>query len=180
MRFIETGIAGAKVIQPTSHQDERGQFMRGWCVQELAEHGLEFVPVQANLVFSYEKGTVRGMHLQQAPALEKKLVRCTRGALFDVVLDLRAELSTFGQWYGVELTAENRQVLYVPENCAHGCQTLEDGTEICYMTSAFFTPKAVRGVRFDDPAFDIKWPLVATVISEQDRSWPLVARKETV
>jgi len=124
--------------------------------------------------FSVRKGTIRGMHYQEAPALEAKLVRCTRGIIFDVALDLRAESSTYGQWYGVELSAVNGRMLYIPENCAHGCQTLEDDAEIYYMTSAFYTPSAVRGVRFDDPAFSIRWPLPVTVVSEQDRNWPLV------
>lgn len=174
MRFKETGIVGAKVIDPNPHQDERGRFMRAWCAQEFADHGLNFSLAQANFAFSLTKGTIRGMHFQQKPALEAKLVRCTRGVLFDVVLDLRPQSPTYGLWYGVELSAENGRMVYVPEHCAHGCQTLEDCTEIYYMTSAFFTPSAVRGVRFDDPAFDIKWPLPATQVSEQDRSWPLV------
>jgi dTDP-4-dehydrorhamnose 3,5-epimerase len=174
MHFIETGIVGAKVIDSNPHRDERGQFMRAWCAGEFAEQGLSFLAVQANIVFSIAKGTIRGMHYQQAPALEAKLVRCTRGALFDVVLDVRPESPTYGKWYGVELTAENGRMLYLPENCAHGCQSLEDCTEIYYMASAVFTPSAARGVRFDDPEFGIQWPLVATAVSEQDRNWPLV------
>ena len=174
MRFSETPLIGAWVIDPTPHDDDRGRFMRAWCAQEFTRHGLEFSPVQANMGFSVRKGTIRGMHYQEAPALEAKLVRCTRGAIFDVALDLRAESSTYGQWYGVELSAVNGRMLYIPENCAHGCQTLEDNTEIYYMTSAFYTPSAVRGVRFNDPVFSIRWPLPVTVVSEQDRNWPLV------
>jgi dTDP-4-dehydrorhamnose 3,5-epimerase len=176
MRFMETGIVGAKVIDPSPHQDERGRFLRAWCAREFVEHGLDFLPVQANLGFSIKRGTVRGMHFQQAPAVEAKLVRCTRGAIFDAVLDLRAKSPSYGEWYGAVLSAENAQMLYVPENCAHGYQTLEECTEMYYMTSGFYTPSAVRGVRFDDPAFAIQWPLVATVVSEQDRSWPLFER----
>jgi dTDP-4-dehydrorhamnose 3,5-epimerase len=116
------------------------------------------------------------MHFQQAPALEAKLVRCTRGSMFDVVLDVRPESPSYGKWYGTELSAENGRMLYVPEGCAHGYQTLEEWTEMYYMTSAFYTPSAVRGVRFDDPAFSVQWPLVATGVSEQDRNWPLVER----
>ena len=179
MHFSETGIVGAKVIDPIPHQDERGMFMRAWCVHEFAEQGLSFLPVQGNIVFSLAKGTVRGMHFQQAPALEAKLVRCTKGALFDVVLDLRPESPTYRNWYGVELTAANGRMLYIPENCAHGCQTLEDCTEIYYMASAVFTPSAARGVRFDDPEFAIQWPLVATAVSEQDRNWPLVTQPDS-
>jgi dTDP-4-dehydrorhamnose 3,5-epimerase len=176
MRFTETDVVGAWVIDPNPHGDGRGRFLRAWCAREFAEHGLDFLPVQANMGFSARKGTVRGMHFQEAPALEAKLVRCTRGAMFDVVLDLRPNSPSYGKWYGAELTAENSRMLYVPEHCAHGYQTLEDGTEMYYMTSAFYTPSTVRGVRFDDPAFDIRWPLVATVVSEQDRNWPLVER----
>ena len=176
MRFTDTDVVGAKVIDPSPHEDHRGRFMRAWCAQEFAEHGLDFSPVQANMGFSVRKGTVRGMHLQDAPALEAKLVRCTRGAMFDVVLDLRPESASYGKWYGAELSAENGRMLYVPEHCAHGYQTLEECTEMHYMTSAFYTPDVMRGVRFDDPAFSIQWPLVPTVISEQDRTWPLVQR----
>jgi dTDP-4-dehydrorhamnose 3,5-epimerase len=177
MRFNSTKIAGAVVIDPTPHEDERGRFMRAWCAQELAGQGLDFLPVQSNMVFSKRKGTVRGIHYQEAPALEAKLVRCTRGAIFDLVLDLRPDSSSYGEWYGTELSAENGRMLYVPEHCGHGCQAIEDGTEILYMTSAFYSPTAVRGVRFDDPAFGIQWPLIPTEISEQDRNWPLVERR---
>jgi len=176
LHFTETGIAGAWVIDPSPHGDDRGRFMRAWCAREFAEHGLDFVPVQANMGFSVRKGTVRGMHFQGEPALEAKLVRCTRGTIFDVVLDLRPESLSYGKWYGVELSAENGRMLYVPQGCGHGYQTLEEGTEMYYMTSEFYTPSAVRGVRFDDPAFGIQWPLVPTVVSEQDRNWPLVER----
>lgn len=176
LRFIKIDVVGARVIEPKAHEDTRGRFMRAWCAQEFAEDGLEFVPVQANMGFSVQKGTVRGMHYQETPALEAKLVRCTRGAIFDVVLDLRPESPSYGKWYGVELSAENGRMLYVPEHCAHGYQTLEDGTEMYYMTSGFYAPNVAHGVRFDDPAFGIQWPLVATVVSEQDRNWPLVER----
>jgi dTDP-4-dehydrorhamnose 3,5-epimerase len=173
MRFIETSIAGATVIDPTPHEDDRGRFMRAWCAREFADHGINFVPVQANMGFSRHQGTVRGMHYQDATAPEAKLVRCTRGSIFDVVLDLRQSSPTYGKWYGAELSATNGRMLFVPEHCAHGYQTLEDSTEMHYMTSAFYTPSAVRGARFDDPAFGIRWPLAITVVSEQDRNWPL-------
>jgi dTDP-4-dehydrorhamnose 3,5-epimerase len=178
MRFTEADIAGAMVIDPNPHEDDRGRFMRAWCAREFAEHGLDFVPVQANMGFSIRKGTVRGMHFQEAPALEAKLVRCTRGTIFDVVLDLRPESKSYGKWYGTELSAENGRMLYVPEHCAHGCQTLEDRTEIYYLTSAFYSPSEVRGVRFDDPAFNVQWPLAASEVSQQDRNWPLVERHD--
>ena len=176
MRFTETDIAGAWVIDPDPHEDERGRFMRAWCAREFSEHGLDFLPVQANFGFSVHKGTVRGMHFQEAPALEAKLVRCTRGSIFDVVLDVRPGSSTYGKWYGVELSAENGRMLYLPEHCAHGYQTLEEGTEIYYMASEVYTPGSARGMRFNDPAFSIRWPLPATMVSEQDRNWPLVKR----
>jgi dTDP-4-dehydrorhamnose 3,5-epimerase len=173
MHFVDTDVIGAKVIEPTPHLDDRGRFMRAWCAREFSEQGIEFVPVQANMGLSVHKGTIRGMHYQKAPAVETKLVRCTRGAMFDVVLDLRPESSSYGKWFGVELTAENGRMLYVPERCAHGYQTLEDGTEMYYFASEYYTPAAATGVRFDDPAFRIQWPLAATIVSEQDRNWPL-------
>ena len=131
--------------------------------------------MQANTGFSFRKGTLRGLHFQVKPALEAKLVRCTRGAVFDVVVDLRPQSPSYRKWYGVELRAENYQMLYLPEGCAHGYQTLEDHTDLYYLTSQYFTPSAARGVRFDDLTFAIKWPLVPTAISEQDRNWPLVS-----
>jgi dTDP-4-dehydrorhamnose 3,5-epimerase len=176
MHFVDTSVVSAMVIDPSPHQDTRGRFMRAWCVREFAEHGIEFEPVQANLGFSTERGTVRGMHFQVAPASEAKLVRCTRGAIFDVVLDLRPQSASYGKWHGVELSGDNGKMLYLPPGCAHGYQTLEAGTEMHYMTSAFYTPTAVRGVRFDDPAFGIDWPLAVTEMSEQDRNWPLSER----
>ena len=174
MRFNKSDVSGAIVIDPSPHHDSRGRFLRAWCTQEFADHGIDFLPVQANMGCSSKRGTLRGMHYQEAPALEAKLVRCVRGAMFDVVLDLRPASPTYGKWYGVELTAENGRMLYLPEGCAHGYQTLEDDTEMYYMTSAFYAPQAVRGVRFDDPAFQIQWPLPAVAVSEQDRNWPLV------
>ena len=173
MHFSKTGIEGVWVIEPDFHKDERGYFFRAWCAREFAESGIAFVPVQANMGFSRLKGTVRGMHYQVEPALEAKLVRCTRGAIFDVALDLRPGSVTFRKWFGAELTAENGRMLFVPEGCAHGYQSLEDRTEMHYMTSQFYAPGAARGARFDDPAFTIEWPLVPSVISAQDRNWPL-------
>lgn len=176
MYFSDAIIPGAKLIDPNPHQDNRGRFLRAWCVQEFSDHGINFSPVQANMGYSPQKGTVRGMHYQETPALEAKLVRCTRGSMFDVALDLRPDSPTYGKWYSVELSAQNGRMLYVPEMCAHGYQTLEDDTEMHYMTSAFYTPAAARGIRFDDPAFGIEWPLPVASISEQDRNWPLLSR----
>ena len=175
MRFIDTNVVGARVIEPTPHADARGRFMRAWCAKEFAEQGISFTPLQANMGFSLQKGTLRGMHFQVAPALEAKLVRCTRGAMFDVVLDVREDSPTFGKWHGVELSPENGRMLYLPEGCAHGYQTLEDNTEMYYMASAFFTPEAAKGVRFDSPRFQIDWPLEATMMSDQDRGWPVIS-----
>ncbi len=176
MVFKDTDIPGSKLIEPAPHQDERGRFMRAWCTREFQDNGILFLPVQANMGFSLRKGTVRGMHFQDASAPEAKLVRCTRGSMFDVVIDLRPESPSFLRWYGAELTAENGRMLYVPEGCAHGYQTLDDFTEMYYLTSQFYTPSAAGGVRFDDPAFSIPWPLEATVVSEQDGNWPLMRR----
>jgi dTDP-4-dehydrorhamnose 3,5-epimerase len=176
MRFTETAIAGVWVIDPDFHEDDRGRFFRAWCLREFADHGINFVPVQANMGFNLRKGTVRGMHFQVEPAVEAKLVRCTRGAMFDVALDLRTDSPTYGQWFGAELTMENGRMLYVPEHCAHGYQSLEDRTEMHYLTSQFYAPGTARGARFDDPTFGIQWPLDPSAVSVQDRNWPLVQR----
>jgi dTDP-4-dehydrorhamnose 3,5-epimerase len=176
VQFTNTELSGVQVIDPTPHVDDRGHFMRAWCAREFAEHGLNFSPVQANMGFNLKKGTIRGLHFQKAPALEAKLVSCTKGSMFDVALDLRPGSQTFGKWYGTELSAENGRMLFVPELCAHGYQTLEDDTAMYYLTSAFYTPKAAGGARFDDPFFAINWPLVSASVSEQDRNWPLMSR----
>jgi dTDP-4-dehydrorhamnose 3,5-epimerase len=177
MHFLEIGIAGAWLIEPAPHCDERGRFLRAWCANEFSAQGIEFSPVQANVVSSIARGTVRGFHFQRAPALEAKLVRCTKGAVFDVVLDLRPESASYGKWFGALLTPHDGNMLYIPERCAHGCQALEDGTEIHYMASAFYTPGAAFGVRYDDPAFGIQLPLAPTRVSAQDRGWPLVEQR---
>ena len=173
MRFSTTKIHGVWLIEPDFHKDSRGHFFRAWCAEEFAQHGITFNPVQSNIGFNLLKGTLRGMHYQVEPALEAKLVRCTRGAIFDVALDIRSESATYGQWVGDELTAENGRMLLIPEGCAHGYQALEDRTEMQYMASHAFAPREARGARFDDPAFGILWPLVPSVISSQDSSWPL-------
>ncbi len=178
MRFTEIGIPRAWVIDPEPHLDERGRFMRAWCLREFTEHGIDFTPVQANMGLSARKGTVRGLHFQKAPAAEAKLVRCTHGSVFDVLIDLRPESPTRGRWHGVELSAANGRMMFVPPYCAHGYQTLEDSAEIYYLASGFYTPALARGVRFDDPAFGVRWPFEATAVSEQDRNWPLFERWE--
>jgi len=174
LHFIPTPIPGALVIDSVFRKDDRGHFLRAWCIKEFTEEGINFIPVQANIGSSRQKGTTRGMHFQISPAPEAKLVRCTRGSLFDVVVDLREDSSTLYKWYGVELNANSCQMLYVPEGCAHGYQTLEDDTDLYYMTSQYYAPSAAKGVRFDDPAFGVVWPLEPTSMSEQDRNWPLI------
>jgi len=175
MIFTRCAVDDAWLIEPTPHSDFRGRFMRAWCANEFEQNGIIFTPVQANMGFSYTRGTIRGMHYQTSPAAEAKLVRCTRGSMFDVVLDLRPNSPTYGTWHGSILSAENGHMLLIPEGCAHGCQSLEDNTEFIYMTSATFLPLHATGVRHDDPAFSITWPLPVALISEQDRNWPLVA-----
>lgn len=174
MHFEKADVFGAWVVDPSPHLDERGHFVRAWCSHEFSACGIDFVPVQANMAFSRLKGTIRGIHFQMAPDLESKLVRCTRGSVFDVVLDLRPDSATYGRWSAVELSPRNGRMLYVPAGCAHGCQSLEDATEIYYLTSCLYSPKSSWGVRFDDPAFGIRWPLPATQVSKQDREWPLM------
>ena len=172
MKFNETPLAGAFVIELEKKWDQRGFFARAWCQKEFGEHGLSSPFVQVNSGFSHLAGTLRGMHYQVAPKAEVKVVRCTRGRVFDVVVDLRAESETFGSWFGAELTADSGTMLYVPEGFAHGYQTLEDNVEIFYQTSQFFAPDLARGVRYNDPAFGIRWPLAVSVISDADSHWP--------
>ena len=174
MDFRDCGIPGAWLIAPEPRDDERGRFMRAWCQREFSDHGIAFTPVQANMSLSKLKGTIRGMHFQVAPALEAKLVRCTRGAIFDVVVDLRPASPTFRSWYGTHLSAENGQMLFVPEGCAHGCQSTEDMSELHYLTSAFYSPNHVRGLRYDDPVIGVHWPLQVSAVSDQDRNWPFL------
>jgi dTDP-4-dehydrorhamnose 3,5-epimerase len=179
VRFTESPISGAWTIDPTPHVDERGRFWRAWCAEEFAAHGIAFTPVQGNMGSSHRAGTLRGLHFQAAPHPEAKLVRCTRGAVFDVLVDVRPGSRTYGCWFGADLTAENGRMLYVPPLCAHGYQTLEDDAEIYYLASAAYAPQAVRGLRFDDPTVAIRWPLPPTAVSEQDRGWPLLAAAGT-
>lgn len=172
MIFEETVIAGAYLIRPDRIEDERGFFARIFCAEEFETAGLSTEIVQRNMSVSHEKGTLRGLHYQSSPHAEVKVVRCPRGAIFDVAVDLRPESPTFKQWVGVELTEANHHMLYVPEGCAQGLLTLTDHTEIYYHTSAAYAPHAATGVRFDDPAFAIRWPEEIRSISDQDQSWP--------
>ena len=173
MIFTETKLAGAFVIDLKKFEDDRGFFSRAWCQNEFEAHGIDFCPVQANLAYTAKKGTVRGMHYQVAPHAEAKLLRCIRGALYDVMVDLRAGSETFGQWFGVELTAENRQMVFVPEGFAHGYQALTDNAEAFYMVGTFYAPGAEQGFRWNDPTFGIEWPITdGLIISEKDQNWP--------
>jgi dTDP-4-dehydrorhamnose 3,5-epimerase len=173
MIFTETKLSGAYVIDLEPIRDPRGFFARAWCEDEFREHGLEAHVAQSNVSFNERKGTLRGMHFQRSPHEEAKFVRCTRGSMLDVIIDLRPDSPTFTRWMGVELTADNRRSLYVPRGFAHGFQTLEDDTEVFYMTSHSYAPGAEGGVRWDDPAFGIAWPLgEPSVISDKDASWP--------
>jgi dTDP-4-dehydrorhamnose 3,5-epimerase len=172
MRFTETEVAGAYVVDLEPFEDDRGSFARVFCAEEFADHGLEPTIVQANLSRNRVAGTVRGMHFQSAPHAETKLVRCIRGALFDVVVDLRPDSPTYGRWAGRELTPANGRALYVPRGCAHGFQTLEDDTEAFYAASAAYAPDHEGGVHHADPAFGIEWPLPVASISPKDDAWP--------
>ena len=173
MIFRESKLKGAFVIELERLEDPRGFFARAWCAEEFAAHGLTPVVQQSNLSFNFKKGTVRGMHFQIAPYNEAKTVRCTRGRIYDVIIDLRRDSATYKQWFGVELTADNYKMLYVPENFAHGYLTLEDDTEVAYQVSQFYTPGSERGIRWNDPAFNIEWPRTDDlIISEKDGSWP--------
>lgn len=172
MKFTATPIPGVMVIDVEPHCDERGFFARSWCREEFVQHGLNPSLVQCNISFNARKGTLRGMHYQTPPHAEAKLVRCTRGGIYDVIIDLRADSPAFGNWFGAFLTADNRSALYVAEGCAHGFITLEDSTEVFYQMSEFYSPGASTGVRWDDPRFGIRWPAEVEVISERDRTYP--------
>jgi dTDP-4-dehydrorhamnose 3,5-epimerase len=174
MIFKETKLRGAYIIEPELLEDERGFFARTWSQEEFAARGLNSKLVQSNSSFNKQRGTLRGMHFQIPPHEEAKLVRCTAGAIYDVIIDLRENSPTRLRWAGVELSARNRLMVYVPEGFAHGFQTLEDNTEVFYQVSAYYHHESARGVRWDDPAFGINWPLEISVISERDRSHPFV------
>jgi dTDP-4-dehydrorhamnose 3,5-epimerase len=172
MIFQETALAGAYIVELKKFEDERGFFARAWCQAEFGELGLVRQFVQANQAYTRKRGTVRGLHYQAEPHSEAKLMRCIQGAIFDVIVDLRPDSPTFKQWLGVELSAQNRRALYIPEGCAHGYQALQDDSEVFYLVSQPYAAQAERGVRWDDPAFAIDWPITASVIiSEKDQNW---------
>ncbi len=173
MIFTETKLKGAFIIDFKGFEDERGFFGRIWCKKEFEEHGLNSNAVQANVSYSKVKGTIRGMHYQIAPHQESKTLRCTYGSTYNVIIDLRPKSPTFKQWTSVELTAESYRMLYVPEGFANGFLTLEDHTAVHYVVTQYYAPGAEHGIRFNDPAFNIKWPMTPVAVSDKDRNHPL-------
>ncbi len=173
MIFSETKLTGAFIVDLDPHEDERGFFARSWCANEFAKRGLNPRLAQCNISFNQKRGTLRGMHYQAAPHEEAKLVRCTMGEIFDVMIDLRISSPTFRQWVAVELTGENHRAVYIPEGFAHGFQTLTDRAEVFYQMSKPYFPDLARGARWNDPAFGIIWPICDVIISEKDQSFPL-------
>jgi dTDP-4-dehydrorhamnose 3,5-epimerase len=171
MIFTETALKGAFIIEPEIIEDERGFFARTWTDKEFAGHGLNPRVAQVSISFNKVRGTIRGMHYQIPPHAEAKLVRCTAGAVHDIIVDLREDSPSRYRWLAVELTARNRSMIYIPEGFAHGYQTLKDSTEVLYQISEYYHPESARGFRFDDPVFGVKWPLPVSVISERDRSY---------
>lgn len=175
MKFIETQLKGAFVIEPEKIEDSRGFFARAFCENKFQSHKLNIRWVQSNISFNKQVGTLRGMHYQAPPHAEIKLVRCTRGAIFDVIVDLRKNSETYKQWFALELTEFNHKMLYIPEGFAHGFLTLNDNTEVFYQHSEFFVPLAGCGLMWNDPALAIKWPSMATyILSDKDQAWPLL------
>ena len=178
MIFTETTLSGAFILDLERREDDRGFFARAFCQNEFTDHGLKPLIAQANIAFNKRKGTLRGMHFQFPPAAETKLVRCTRGAIVDIIVDLRPESPTYLQHVAVELSADNHRALYVPERFAHGYQVLEDLTETSYQASEFYTPEVEGGLRHDDPRLGLTWPLPVTEITERDRGFPLLSEFE--
>ncbi|HEY6770498.1 MAG TPA: dTDP-4-dehydrorhamnose 3,5-epimerase [Candidatus Sulfotelmatobacter sp.] len=172
MKFQETKLPGVFEISLDRRNDERGFFARSWCEREFEDQGLNPRLSQCNVSFNLQAATLRGLHYQAAPFAEAKVVRCTSGGIYDVAVDLRPESGTFRQWLGITLTASNRKMLYIPEGFAHGFITLEDNTEVHYQMSEFYAPESARGVRWNDPAFRVEWPMQPQVISERDRTYP--------
>lgn len=180
MRFIETSLQGAFVVELEERADARGFFARTFCAREFEEHGLKPAVAQCNMAYNYKKGTMRGLHYQTAPATEAKLVRCTHGAVYDVIVDLRPNSPTYLRYIGVELSGSNRLALYVPELFAHGYLTLTDDAEMFYQVSEFYTPGTEQGLRYDDPALNIKWPVPVEIISDKDAAWTLLGEGVTL
>lgn len=171
MIFKQTKLSGAYIIEIEPIEDERGFFARSWCKEEFEKYGLNSDLAQCNISFNNKRGTLRGMHYQIAPYEEDKLVRCTKGAIYDVIIDLRPKSITYKQWISIEITSHNRKMLYIPKGFAHGFQTLRDDTEVFYQMSEFYHPECARGIRWDEATFGIEWPLEVSFISEKDKSY---------
>ena len=178
MIFSETELSEAYVIEIERVEDERGFFARTWDKNEFIERNLDYEFIQSSVSRNSKKGTFRGMHFQGKPYDETKIVRCTKGKIFDVIIDLRSNSKTFKKWFAIELSEDNHRMLYIPKGFAHGFQTLEDNSEVFYQNSEIHMPEFERGVRFDDPFFNIEWPINEKIVSEKDRSWPLVSNDE--
>lgn len=172
MKFMETNVEGCFVIEPDRFDDDRGFFSRIWDQKEFSQRGLSTSFAQFNLAFNHKAATLRGMHFQHAPHAEVKLVRCTRGSVYDVIIDLRPDSKTYLKHAGVELSAENYKTFYVPKGCAHGYVTLVDGAEVAYQVSDSYAPQAAGGVRWNDPAFGIKWPITPGIVNPRDANYP--------
>ena len=177
MKFFETELKGSYIIELEKLEDERGFFTRIWDKKKIQDKGLDSDLVQMSFSFTKKKGTLRGMHFQKKPFEETKLVRCTRGKIFDVIIDLRPESNTYKKWIGVELKSDDLKMLYIPEGFAHGFQTLEDDTEVFYQMSNWFSPEHVRGIRWNDKEFDIKWPIKCSIISKKDATYEDFTKK---
>ncbi len=178
MIFTETKLKGAYILELERREDSRGFFARGFCQKEFRAHGLKPTVAQGNIASNIRKGTLRGMHFQFPPAAESKLVRCTRGAIYDIIVDLRPESSTYLQHIGVELNEDNQRALYVPERFAHGYQTLTDKTDTSYLVGEFYTPEAESGLLYDDPSLKLSWPLPVSVVSDKDQKFSLYSEIE--
>ncbi len=172
MKFTPTKLAGVWVLDLERREDDRGFFARQWCARELGAHGLNSRLAQGSVSFNHKRGTLRGIHLQAAPHAEAKVVRCSRGAIYDVAVDLRPASPTYKQWVAAELSADNGRMLYIPEGCGHGFQTLTDAAEVCYQISEFYFPELSQGVHYSDPALAIPWPVAPPILSERDRAFP--------
>lgn len=174
MKFLPTPLLGAYVIELDLKSDARGHFARAFCAREMAEQGLKTDLVQVNMTYSRHKGTLRGLHYQSEPACDGRIVRCLHGRIWDVIIDMRPQSETYLQYFSIELSAENRRSVYIPDMFAHGHISLTDDVELIYLSSEYYAPYCERGVRYDDPAVGIKWPIPHTVISEKDLAWPLL------
>lgn len=174
MKFKETKLKGLYIIEPEIHFDDRGYFARIFCKQELSKTGIDFNIVQANRSLNKKQGTIRGMHFQKPPKVEDKIIQCIKGKIYDVAIDLRQDSPTYGEWVAEKLSEENKKMFLIPKGFAHGFQTLTDNCEILYFMSEFYSPQYESGVRWDDPFFNIKWPIKNRVVSEKDKNWPLI------